>query len=161
MMTQRTQAGALVLSVAVLAAIAGYEGYRSTAYIPVPGDVPTIGHGTTRYEDGSAVKMGDRVTPERAQVLLRNDASTFERAVKRCAPVPMHPHEHDAFVSLAYNIGESAFCKSTLVRKLNAGDYAGACREILKWDKFKGQPLRGLTLRRQDEYQKCIGGAKP
>ena len=161
MMTQRTQAGALVLSVAALASIAGYEGYRSTAYIPVPGDVPTIGHGTTRYEDGSAVKMGDRVTPERAQVLLRNDASTFERAVKRCAPVPMHPHEYDAFVSLAYNIGESAFCKSTLVRKLNAGDYAGACREILKWDKFKGQPLRGLTLRRQDEYQKCIGGAKP
>lgn len=161
MMTQRTQAGALVLSVAALAAIAGYEGYRSTAYIPVPGDVPTIGHGTTRYEDGSAVKMGDRVTPERAQVLLRNDASTFERAVERCAPVPMHQHEYDAFVSLAYNIGESAFCKSTLVRKLNAGDYAGACREILKWDKFKGQPLRGLTLRRQDEYQKCIGGAKP
>ena len=157
-MTQRTQAGALVLSVAALASIAGYEGYRSTAYIPVPGDVPTIGHGTTRYEDGSAVKMGDRVTPERAQVLLRNDASTFERAVKRCAPVPMHQHEYDAFVSLAYNIGESAFCKSTLVRKLNAGDYAGACREILKWDKFRGQPLRGLTMRRQDEYQQCTGG---
>ena len=158
-MTQRTQAGALVLSVAALASIAGYEGYRSTAYIPVPGDVPTIGHGTTRYEDGSAVKMGDRVTPERAQVLLRNDASTFERAVKRCAPVPMHQHEYDAFVSLAYNIGESAFCKSTLVRKLNAGDYAGACREILKWDKFQGKPLRGLTLRRQKEYQLCIGEA--
>ena len=158
MMTQRTQAGALVLSAAALAAIAGYEGYRSTAYIPVPGDVPTIGHGTTRYEDGSAVKMGDRVTPERAQVLLRNDASTFERAVKRCAPVPMYQHEYDAFVSLAYNIGENAFCKSTLVRKLNAGDYAGACREILKWDKFRGQPLRGLTMRRQAEYQQCTGG---
>ena len=158
MMTQRTQAGALVLSAAALAAIDGYEGYRSTAYIPVPGDVPTIGHGTTRYEDGSAVKMGDRVTPERAQVLLRNDASTFERAVKRCAPVPMYQHEYDAFVSLAYNIGENAFCKSTLVRKLNAGDYAGACRESLKWDKFRGQPLRGLTLRRQSEYQQCTGG---
>lgn len=157
MMTQRTQAGALVLSVAALAAIAGYEGYRSTAYIPVPGDVPTIGHGTTRYEDGSAVKLGDRVTPERAQVLLRNDASKFERAVKRCAPVPMYQHEYDAFVSLTYNIGEGAFCKSTLARKLNAGDYAGACQEILKWDKFQGKPLRGLTLRRQKEYQLCIG----
>lgn len=161
MMAQRTQAGALVLSVAALAAIAGYEGYRSTAYIPVPGDVPTIGHGTTRYEDGKMVKMGDKVTPERARILLQHDASAFARAVQRCAPVPMHQNEFDAFTSLAYNIGESAFCKSTLVRKLNAGDYAGACREILKWDKFKGQPLRGLTLRRQDEYQKCIGGAKP
>lgn len=158
MMTQRTQAGALVLSVAALAAIAGYEGYRSTAYIPVPGDVPTIGHGTTRYEDGKPVKMGDKVTPERARILLQHDAIAFARAVERCAPVPMHQHEYDAFVSLAYNIGESAFCKSTLVRKLNAGDYAGACREILKWDKFKGQPLRGLTLRRQAEYRQCTGG---
>ena len=158
MSKERTAITALALSAAGLVGIMQYEGYRSTAYIPVPGDVPTIGHGTTRYEDGSAVKMGDRVTPERAQVLLRNDASTFERAVKRCAPVPMHQHEYDAFVSLAYNIGENAFCKSTLVRKLNAGDYAGACREILKWDKFRGVPLRGLTLRRQAEYQQCTGG---
>ena len=154
----RVSIAALALSAAGLVGIIQHEGYKSAAYIPVPGDVPTIGHGTTRYEDGSAVKMGDRVTPERAQVLLRNDASTFERAVKRCAPVPMHQHEYDAFVSLAYNIGENAFCKSTLVRKLNAGDYAGACREILKWDKFRGQPLRGLTMRRQAEYQQCTGG---
>ena len=157
MMTQRTKASALVLSAAALAAIAGYEGYRSTAYIPVPGDVPTVGHGTTRYEDGKPVKMGDAVTPDRARILLQHDASAFARAVQRCAPVPMHQHEFDAFVSLAYNIGEGAFCKSTLAKKLNALDYAGACREILKWDKFQGKPLRGLTLRRQKEYQLCIG----
>ena len=159
-MAERTKASALVLSAAALAAIAGYEGYRSTAYIPVPGDVPTIGHGTTRYEDGKPVKMGDRVTPERAHILLQHDASAFARAVQRCAPVPMYQHEFDAFTSLAYNIGEGAFCKSTLTRKLNALDYAGACREILKWDKFQGKPLRGLTLRRQKEYQLCIGAAQ-
>lgn len=153
----RKRTGALVLSAAVLAAIAGYEGYRSAAYIPVPGDVPTIGHGTTRYETGQPVRMGDRVTPERARILLQNDASAFARAVQRCAPVPMHQHEFDAFTSLAYNVGEGAFCRSTLARKLAAGDYAGACREILKWDKFQGQPLRGLALRRQKEYQLCIG----
>ena len=156
-MAERKSTSALVLSAAVLAAIAGYEGYRSTAYIPVPGDVPTIGHGTTRYEDGKPVKMGDKVTPERARILLQHDASAFARAVQRCAPVPMYQHEFDAFTSLAYNIGEGAFCKSTLTRKLNALDYAGACREILKWDKFQGKPLRGLTLRRQKEYQLCIG----
>ena len=161
MMTQRTQAGALVLSVAALAAIAGYEGYRSTAYIPVPGDVPTIGHGTTRYEDGKAVKMGDKVTPERARILLQHDASAFARAVQRCAPVPMHQHEFDAFVSLAYNIGEGAFCRSTLAKKLNALDYAGACREIEKWVYFKGKTLPGLVKRRQKEYQLCIGAAAP
>ena len=157
MMTQRTQAGALVLSVAALAAIAGYEGYRSTAYIPVPGDVPTIGHGTTRYEDGKAVKMGDKVTPERARILLQHDASAFARAVQRCAPVPMHQHEFDAFTSLAYNIGEGAFCRSTLAKKLNALDYAGACREIEKWVYFKGKTLPGLVKRRADERARCEG----
>lgn len=153
----RTAITALALSAAGLAGIMQYEGYRSAAYIPVPGDVPTIGHGTTRYENGAPVQMGDRVTPERAQVLLRNDASKFERAVKRCAPVPMYPYEYDAFVSLAYNIGESAFCKSTLVRKLNAGDYAGACREIEKWVYFKGKTLPGLVKRRADERARCEG----
>ena len=156
-MTQRTRAGALVLSAAALAAIAGYEGYRSTAYIPVPGDVPTIGHGTTRYEDGKPVKMGDRVTPERARILLQHDASAFARAVQRCAPVPMHQHEFDAAVSLAYNIGGKAFCGSTVARRFNAGDYAGACDAFLMWDKFQGRALRGLTLRRERERAMCLG----
>ena len=71
----------------------------------------------------------------------------------------MYQHEFDAYVSLTYNIGASAFCSSTLTKQLNAGDYAGACREILRWDKFKGQPLPGLTKRRQSEYQQCIGAA--
>ena len=153
----RKRTGALVLSAAVLAAIAGYEGYRSTAYIPVPGDVPTIGHGTTRYETGQPVRLGDRVTPERARILLQNDASAFARAVQRCAPVPMHQHEFDAFTSLAYNIGEGAFCRSTLARKLAAGDYAGACREIEKWVYFKGKTLPGLVKRRADERARCEG----
>ena len=157
--SSRMGIGSLVLSAAALAAIASYEGYRSTAYIPVPGDVPTIGHGTTRYEDGKPVKMGDKVTPERARILLQHDANAFARAVQRCAPVPMYQHEFDAFASLAYNIGEGAFCRSTLAKKLNALDYAGACQEILKWDKFQGKPLRGLTLRRQKEHQLCIGAA--
>ena len=69
----------------------------------------------------------------------------------------MYPHEFSAFVSLTYNIGEGAFCRSTLVKKLNAGDYEGACKEILRWDRFQGKPLRGLTLRRQDEYRQCMG----
>ena len=60
-------------------------------------------------------------------------------------------------MSLTYNIGEGAFCKSTLAKKLNAYDYEGACKEILKWDKFKGKPLKGLTNRREREYAKCIG----
>ena len=97
----------------------------------------------------------------------------FEGALKQCVRVPLHQHEYDAYVSLAYNIGPGkdgvadGFCwlkrggPSTLVRRLNAGDYEGACRSILEWDKFGNppKPLRGLTVRRQQEYQQCMGGA--
>ena len=92
-------------------------------------------------------------------VRLASDADRKALAVKRCAPVPMFQNEFDAYVSLAYNIGEGAFCSSRLVRKLNAGDYPGACAEILRWDRFKGQRLNGLTMRRQSEYRLCMGSA--
>lgn len=151
-MTPRQKVAGLSISGALLVAIASHEGFKDRAYIPVPGDVPTIGFGTT---DG--VKMGDKITVERALVRLLADASKFEKAVKRCAPVPMHQREFDAFVSLTYNIGEGAFCSSTLVRRLNAGDYAGACREILRWDKAGGRQLPGLTKRREAEYRQCMG----
>lgn len=154
MKNPRIAIGALALSATTLVGIALHEGFEPKAYIPVAGDVPTIGFGTT-----DSVKMGDTITVERALVKLLQDANKFERAVKRCAPVPMHNYEFAAFVSLAYNIGEGAFCRSTLVKKLNAQDYAGACQEILKWDRFKGKPLAGLTKRRQAEYQQCIGAS--
>ena len=85
------------------------------------------------------------------------DVQKFEGAIKRCVTVPLAQNEYDAYVQLSYNIGAGAFCGSTLVRKLNAGDYMGACQEILRWNKFKGRELRGLTNRRQAEYQLCIG----
>lgn len=154
MKNPRIAIGALALSATTLVGIALHEGFEPKAYIPVAGDVPTIGFGTT-----DSVKMGDTITVERALVKLLQDANKFERAVKRCAPVPMHNYEFAAFVSLAYNIGEGAFCRSTLVKKLNAQDYDGACQEILKWDRFKGKPLPGLTKRRQAEYQQCIGAS--
>lgn len=149
---QRSAIAGLVLSAATLVGIATHEAYRGDAYLPTPQDVPTIGWGTT-----DAVKLGDKTEPTRALVRLLQDAGRFERAVKRCANVPMHQWEFDSMVSLAYNIGEGAFCGSTLVRKLKAGDYAGACREILRWDKQAGRVLRGLTTRRQAEYKQCIG----
>lgn len=142
----------LVLTAAVLVGIAVEEGFVGKAYTPVKGDVPTIGFGTT-----TGVKQGDTITPERALVRLLNDADKFTQAVKRCAPVPMHQYEFDAYISLTYNIGPTAFCNSTLVKKLNTYDYEGACKEILRWDKFKGKPLKGLTLRRQREYNLCMG----
>jgi lysozyme len=152
-MNRRALAG-LALSAATLVGIAVHEGYRDTAYIPVPGDVPTIGFGTT-----GGVKMGDKITPPQALVRALQDVQKFEGALKQCVKVPLHQHEYDAYISLSYNIGSGAFCKSTLVRKLNAQDYAGACQEILRWDNFQGKPLKGLTLRREKEYRQCISGS--
>ena len=148
----RTQIASLTLSAAALVGIAVSESYRSSAYIPVPGDVPTIGFGDTQN-----VKLGDKTSVERALVKLLNNSSIYEQAVKRCAPVPMYQYEFDAYVSLTYNIGQGAFCSSTIAKKLNSLDYAGACEQILKWDKFKGKPLAGLTKRRKEEYLKCLG----
>lgn len=148
----RAPIAALSLSAAAIVSIAIHESFRSDAYIPVPGDVPTIGFGTTEN-----VKLGDKISVERALVRLLDDASEFEAAVKQCAPVPMYQYEFDAYVSLTYNIGTGAFCRSTLTKKLNQLDYAGACKEILRWDKFKGKTLAGLIKRRQEEYRKCIG----
>lgn len=149
----RASIAALALSASALVGIAMHEGYRGDAYIPVKGDVPTVGFGTT-----GGVSLGDRTDPVRALIRLQQDADAYARAVKRCAPVPMHQHEFDAYVSLAYNIGPGAFCSSTLAKKLNAGDYAGACREILRWNKAGGRVLSGLTKRRLAEYRLCMGG---
>ena len=151
-MKLRTAIAALTLSAGGFVGILLSEGYSDTAIIPVQGDVPTIGFGTT-----GGVRPGDRITPPQAVVRAHRDVVEFEERLKGCVSVPLYQHEYDAFVSLAYNIGIGAFCRSTLVRKLNAEDYIGACLEILRWDKFKGQTLRGLSLRREREYRQCVG----
>jgi lysozyme len=153
----RTIIAALVLSAGGLIGIASHEDYRERAYIPVPGDVPTIGFGSTTNRDGTPVTLAQRTNPVAALKRLGEHVQVFEEAVKRCAPVPMYQYEFDAYVSLTYNIGGRAFCNSTLAKKLIAYDYEGACKEILRWDKFKGNPLPGLTKRRTDEYNICIG----
>jgi lysozyme len=148
----RVAAAALTLSAAAFVGLAVHEGYSDSAIIPVPGDVPTIGFGTT-----GGVKLGDKTTPTQALARALSDVQRFEGALKTCVKVPLHQHEYDAYLSLAYNIGPTAFCNSTLVRLLNEGRYAEACNQILRWDKFQGEPLRGLTIRRQQEHRKCLG----
>ena len=150
-MIQRKTIGSLALSAAALVALVVSESYSDKAIIPVPGDKLTIGFGTT---DG--VKAGDTIKPPQALVRALTDIQKFEGALRQCVKVPLSQNEYDAYLQLSYNIGSNGFCNSTLVRKLNAYDYAGACSAIKQWDKFKGKPLRGLTLRREREYQQCI-----
>ena len=145
--------GALALSASGLIGILGYEGYSETAYIPVPGDVPTIGFGTTE-----GVKLGDTITPEKAVERAYRDIMNTETAIHKCVDVPLSQGEYDAYTSLASNIGTSAFCNSTLVKKLNARDYEGACAELKRWIYVKGKKSQGLVNRREKEYRMCIGG---
>lgn len=148
----RMKLASLALSASALVGLAVFEGYKDRAYIPIPGDVPTLGFGTT---DG--VKMGDKIDPVTALQRKLADIQKFEGAVKQCVKVPLHQHEYDAYLQLSYNIGSGAFCRSTLVKKLNSGDYAGACKEILRWNRASGRVVPGLTKRREAEYKTCIG----
>lgn len=156
---KRASLGGLVITGALLVSLAQHEGWMDTAAPPVKGDVCTNGFGTTRRPDGTPVPCGEKVTPPVALDRLLTDVSRFDARLKQCIRVPLAQHEYDAYLSLAYNIGPANFCGSTLVKKLNTTDYAGACAEILRWDKFKGQPLPGLTRRRQAEYRQCLGPA--
>jgi lysozyme len=149
-MIRRAVAG-LALSAAAFVGIATHEGYMPTSYQDIVG-VWTIGFGTT---DG--VKPNQSITPVAALNRKINDIGKFEGALKQCVTVPLHQYEYDSFISLAYNIGPTAFCNSTLVRKLNAEDYSGACREILRWNRAGGKVVQGLTVRREAEYKQCIG----
>lgn len=151
-MRARKTLAALALSAVAFVGLISEEGFSPKAYIPIPGDVWTLGFGSTNN-----VKQGDTITPVKGVQRAMSDVQKFEGALKQCVTVDLHQYEYDAYVSLAYNIGPSAFCKSTLVKKLNQRDYNGACREILRWNKSKGRVIKGLVLRREREYQQCIG----
>jgi lysozyme len=104
------------------------------------------------------VEPGDKTTPVSALVRLNDQAESFQRELRACiGDVPMHQHEWDAIVSWTFNVGSRAACGSTLVKKLRALDYAGACNELLRWDRFQGRRLAGLTKRRQAEHAQCMG----
>jgi lysozyme len=153
----RVKLTALSLSASALVGLAVHEGYRGEAYIPVPGDRPTIGFGSTFNEDGTPVRMGDKITPERALVRTLRDVEKFEGAIKQCVTVPLYQHEYDVAVSFSYNVGARAFCNSTLVRKWNAGDYEGGCNELTRWVFVNGKKIQGLVNRREEERKKCLG----
>ena len=149
---KRTTVAMLVVSGMSMIGIALHEGYIDHTYKDSVG-VPTIGFGTTQ-----GVKPGQKISVERALVKLGTNVTEKEQVMKAClGDVPLYQNEWDAYVSLAYNIGTGAFCKSTLVKKLKVHDYPGACKEILKWNKAGGRVNDGLVKRRSDEYLQCMG----
>lgn len=128
--------------------IAKFEGNELSAYRD-SGGVLTIGIGHT----GPEVTPGLVWTQEQVNTAFGHDIARFEAAVSRSVTVPVTQGQYDSMVSLAFNIGETAFGNSTLVRKLNAGDYEGASREFAVWNKVKGKVSSNLTSRRRIERQ--------
>ncbi len=114
--------------------------------------IPTIGIGSTYYEDGTKVTMKDKaITKERAIQLAKNVVKSFEARVNKSIIVPMIQNQFDAMVLLCYNIGESSFAKSSVVRNFNAGNLQKAADSFLLWNKAGGKVSKGLTNRRQKE----------
>ncbi len=130
--------------------ISGFEGTRFKAYDDGVG-VWTIGTGTTVYPNGAKVKQGDTCTPEQAKAYFKHDLAKFEKTVNESVTVPLNQNQFDALVSLTYNIGSGAFNNSTLLKKLNKGDYQGAADQFLAWKKAGGKVLPGLVRRREAE----------
>lgn len=154
----RVSVAALTLSAAAFVGILTREGYTDTAIIPIPGDVPTVGFGTA-----GGVKMGDRTTPVKAAQRALTDVSQYEGALKRCVKVPLHQAEYDVYVDLSYNIGPTAFCSSTIVRRLNTEAYAEACDAILLFNRAGkhrcdvpgNKVCAGLWTDRLNSHKKC------
>ena len=130
--------------------ICEFEGKRLAAYDDGVG-VWTIGFGTIKYPNGVRVKKGDTCTLDQAKEYMRHDLIEFEHTVNSSVKVPLNQNQFDALVSLAYNIGSNAFKSSTLVKKLNAGDYQGAADQFNVWINAGGKRMQGLVNRRDRE----------
>lgn len=132
--------------------ISQFEGLRLNAYDDGV-KVWTIGWGTTVYPNGVKVKKGDKITLEQAKQYKAHDLAKFEKAVNDAVKVPLNQNQFNALVSLAYNIGVSAFTNSTLVKRLNEGNYKAAADQFLVWINAGGKRMQGLVNRRNKERE--------
>ena len=127
-----------------------FEGLRLEAYLDSAG-IATIGWGSIKYPNGNKVKLGDKITKAQAKEYKLHDLKEFESTVNTSVNVQLSQNQYDALVSLSYNIGSGAFKNSTLLKKLNSGDYKGAAEQFLVWNKVNSKRVQGLVNRREAE----------
>ena len=154
-MTRRINAAGLSL-------VKEFEGFEPRWYKD-PVGIQTIGYGHTDAagEPKYAATKGLVLTEAKATEILRNDLQKYADAVSRAVTVPLNDNQFDALVSWCYNVGPGAMAGSTLVRKLNAGDYSAVPSELAKWNKAGGKVLNGLTRRRAAEATLFASKAVP
>jgi lysozyme len=152
MTVNRTSIGAALGGVSLLIAtpfIAGWEGKRNDPYRDIVG-VQTVCYGETN------VNMR-RYTDQECLDMLNNSVKGYQDRVLQCSPILIgHPYQLAAATSLSYNIGSSAYCRSTAARRFNQGDFKGGCEAIKLWNKAGGRVVQGLVNRRNAEYNLCV-----
>lgn len=140
------------LSLAGLALIMAFEGKENHAYLDVV-KVPTICYGSTK-----GVRLGQYKNDDQCVTLLKAEASEYVSAVLGSTRVPLTQGQLDALTSFTYNLGVGNYRRSTLLRKLNAGDYCGAAAEFPRWNRAGGKVLKGLVKRRAIEQARFLEG---
>lgn len=169
-MRPRVAVAALALSASALVGIALNEGYTEHAVIPTRGDVPTVGFGSTRRDDGSPVQMGDMIKPPQALARSLAHIEHDEAGIKHCVTAPLYQAEYDLLVDFAYQYGVPKLCASTMVREANAGRYVESCKGYLKYRFSQGRDCslpkhwgpggcKGVWLRNRARYERCKGEA--
>lgn len=129
-----------------VALIVKFEGFRSQAYIPVPGDVPTIGFGFTK-----GVKMGDSMTMYEARERMKRELVEYEHGVLSACTITPNQNQFDALVCFAFNVGVGGLKRSSVIKAHNRGDFQAAARAFALWNKSGGVVYAGLTRRRAAE----------
>ena len=129
-----------------------WEGTRYSSYSDLAG-VLTVCQGYT----GKDIVRGLKYTPAQCNAFLKKELLVHSQAVLKCTNVPLTLNQYYAFTLFTYNVGTAAYCNSSLVKKLNLGNYQGACDGLLKWTYAKGKHVNGLYNRRVYERQMCLG----
>jgi len=130
-----------------------FEGFYPKPYL-CPAGVPTIGIGSTFYEDGTKVTLNDpEITKERAYQLVSHELSKIGIAIDKLVAFDINDNQYSSLLSFCYNVGIGNFKSSTLLKLLNSGDCIGASEQFIRWNKANGKPLNGLTKRRIAEKE--------
>ena len=141
----------MTINKATINLVKKYEGLKLTAYI-CPAGKWSIGYGSTFYENGTRVRKGDLITPSEAEELFHHTLEMFGGQVAAQLRVQLNANQFGALVSLAFNIGITRFCLSTLLKKVNVNpDDESIAFEFSRWNKCNGRILDGLVKRRKAE----------
>lgn len=169
-MRKRLIVGALTISLGGFGSWMASEGFSNSPYIPTKGDVPTIGYGSTHYEDGTKVNLTDKpITKQRAEQLARNLMSVDESRFRASIPgVSLYQEEYDLYLDFVGQYGIGNWRSSSMRRHLLKGEYEQSCKSLLKWKRaagydcstmINGKPNSrcwGVWVRQKERHSKCM-----